>query len=136
VMSSCSWPRRKPSPSRQVGDLLVTPSDTFITEDGTLPITIIRREAFHLARDGVLYRGTEIIPGADVFIQQLRDRDISFRLLTNNSQRTRLDILAKLDRMGVKVEEEHVFTSAIATARFLAQQTLGELPLSSARAAC
>jgi NagD protein len=72
--------------------------------------------------DGVLYRGTELIPGADDFIGQLRQRRIPFRLLTNNSQRTRRDVVAKLARMGIDVEEEHIFTSAMATARFLAEQ--------------
>jgi NagD protein len=72
--------------------------------------------------DGVLYRGSELIPGADRFIAQLRQRGIAFRLLTNNSQRTRRDVVAKVARLGIEVEEEHVFTSAMATARFLAQQ--------------
>jgi NagD protein len=70
--------------------------------------------------DGVLYRGSEVIPGADTFIRELRERRVPFRLLTNNSQRTRLDVAAKLARMGIDVEEEHIFTSAMATARFLA----------------
>ena len=73
--------------------------------------------------DGVLYRGSELIPGADRFIRELRRRDIPFRFLTNNSQRTRRDVVAKLARMGVEVEEEHVYTCAMATARFLADQT-------------
>src|SRR5207248_2781011 len=42
--------------------------------------------------------------------------------LTNNSQRTRRDMAAKVARLGIEVKEEHVFTSAMATARFLAQQ--------------
>src|SRR5262245_40621071 len=75
--------------------------------------------------DGVLYRGSELIPGADDFIGQLRSRRIPFRLLTNNSQRTRRDVVAKLARMGIEVDEEHVFTSAMATARFLADQKPG-----------
>jgi NagD protein len=72
--------------------------------------------------DGVLYRGHELIPGADSFLGQLRARGIPFRLLTNNSQRTRRDVVAKLARLGINVEEEHIFSSAMATARFLAQQ--------------
>jgi NagD protein len=75
--------------------------------------------------DGVLYRGPELISGAAAFIQQLREREIPFRLLTNNSQRTRRDLVAKLARLRIDVEEEHVFTSAMATARFLAQQKPG-----------
>ena len=72
--------------------------------------------------DGVLYRGPQLIAGADDFVEQLRRRKIPFRLLTNNSQRTRRDVVAKLARMGIEVEEDHVFTSAMATARFLAEQ--------------
>ena len=72
--------------------------------------------------DGVLYRGHELIPGADAFVRELQTRGIPFRLLTNNSQRTRRDIVAKVGRLGIDVEEEHIFTSAMATARFLAKQ--------------
>src|SRR5438034_285404 len=83
------------------------------------------KHGFLIDMDGVLYRGPELIPGADDFIRELRTRDIPFRLLTNNSQRTRRDVAAKLARMGIDVDEEHVFTSAIATARFLARQKPG-----------
>ena len=80
------------------------------------------RFGFLIDMDGVLYRGPELIPGADRFVRELRERDIPFRFLTNNSQRTRRDVVARLVRMGLDVEDEHVFTSAMATARFLAQQ--------------
>jgi NagD protein len=83
------------------------------------------RHGYLIDMDGVLHRGPELIPGADYFIEQLRARDIPFRLLTNNSQRTRRDVVAKLARLRIGVEEGHVFTSAMATARFLAQQKPG-----------
>lgn len=77
---------------------------------------------FLIDMDGVLYRGPELIPGADTFVNRLRERDIPFCFLTNNSQRTRRDVVARLRRMGLDVEEQHVYTSAMATARFLAHQ--------------
>src|SRR5215468_6588833 len=83
------------------------------------------RHGYLIDMDGVVYRGTELIAGADRFVSLLRDRDIPFRFLTNNSQRTRRDVVARLVRMGLEVEEEHVFTCAMATARFLAQQKPG-----------
>ena len=83
------------------------------------------KHGYLIDMDGVLYKGHELIPGADAFIHELRSRDIPFRLLTNNSQRARRDIATKLDRLGIEVEEEHVFTSAMATARFLALQKPG-----------
>jgi NagD protein len=72
--------------------------------------------------DGVIYRGNQLIPGADRFIHELRSANIPFLFLTNNSQRTRRDVATKLTRLGIEIEESHVFTCAMATARFLAQQ--------------
>lgn len=89
-------------------------------QNGTNP-----RFGFLIDMDGVLYRGSHLIPGAERFVGGLRERDIPFLFLTNNSQRTRRDVAAKLARMGVDVGEEHVYTSAMATARFLAQQKPG-----------
>jgi NagD protein len=72
--------------------------------------------------DGVIYRGSELIPGADRFIGELLDLGLPFLFLTNNSQRTRRDVATKLHRMGIGVDESHIFTCAMATARFLADQ--------------
>jgi NagD protein len=72
--------------------------------------------------DGVIYRSSQFIEGAIDFIQMLRDWDIPFMFLTNNSQRTRRDVATKLQRMGMPVEEKNIFTCAMATARFLAGQ--------------
>jgi NagD protein len=72
--------------------------------------------------DGVIYRGTDVLPGADRFIHELRAANVPFLFLTNNSQRTRRDVATKLQRLGIDAEEHHVFTCAMATARFLAQQ--------------
>lgn len=75
--------------------------------------------------DGVIYRGQELIPGAERFIDELQREQIPFLFLTNNSQRTRRDVATRLQRLGMAVEEENVFTCAMATARFLAQQKPG-----------
>ncbi|MGD9637112.1 MAG: TIGR01457 family HAD-type hydrolase [Pirellulales bacterium] len=75
--------------------------------------------------DGVIYRSAQLIPGAVRFIQMLQEWSIPFLFLTNNSQRTRRDVATKLQRMGMPVEEKHIFTCAMATARFLARQKPG-----------
>jgi len=72
--------------------------------------------------DGVIYHDNQLIPGANRFIQELCESNVPFMFLTNNSQRTWRDVVTKLQRMGIEVSEEHVFTCAIATARFLARQ--------------
>jgi NagD protein len=83
------------------------------------------RHGYLIDMDGVLYRGSEVIPGAHRFVAELRRHDIPFRFLTNNSQRTRRDVVAKLARMGIEVEEHHVYTCAMATASFLERQKPG-----------
>jgi len=85
-------------------------------------MTIGTRKGFLIDMDGVIYRGPELIPGAAEFIAGLRRSRIPFMFLTNNSQRTRRDVAMKLTRMGVPVEDTHIFTCAMATARFLALQ--------------
>lgn len=82
-----------------------------------------KKNGFLIDMDGVIYKGSELIPGADRFINTLLERDIPFMFLTNNSQRTRRDIATKLNRMGFRgVQDYHVYTCATATAQFLAQQ--------------
>jgi NagD protein len=72
--------------------------------------------------DGVIYGGNTMIPGADKFIHELIKRDIPFTFMTNNSQRTRLESVRKLKRLGIEVNDKHIYNSAIATASFLASQ--------------
>lgn len=72
--------------------------------------------------DGVVYAGDTLIPGADLFINRLLKENIPFMFMTNNSQRTRVDAVRKLDKLGIKVKEEHVYTSGMATGKFLASQ--------------
>jgi NagD protein len=72
--------------------------------------------------DGVLVREDQAIPGADRFIGRLRERGTPFLVLTNNSIYTRRDLAARLAASGIEVPEEAIWTSALATARFLEDQ--------------
>jgi 5'-nucleotidase len=72
--------------------------------------------------DGVLVHEEELIPGADQFIARLRERSLPFLVLTNNSIYTRRDLAARLRATGLDVPEESIWTSALATARFLEDQ--------------
>ena len=72
--------------------------------------------------DGVIYGGEILIPGADKFIAGLRQEEIPFMFMTNNSQRNPLEVVRKLKRLGIEVEEKHVYNSAMATGKFLASQ--------------
>ena len=72
--------------------------------------------------DGVLVREEHAIPGADRFIARLRERGTPFLVLTNNSMYTGRDLAARLRASGLEVPEEAIWTSALATARFLESQ--------------
>jgi NagD protein len=75
--------------------------------------------------DGVLVHEENAIPGADTFIARLRERGLPFLVLTNNSMYTQRDLSARLSRTGLEVPEEAIWTSALATARFLEDQRPG-----------
>ena len=85
-------------------------------------VTIIMTQGYLIDMDGVIYRGSRLVPGADRFINLLSQRNIPYLFLTNNSQRTRRDVATKLQRMGIDTDEAHIFTCATATARFLARR--------------
>ncbi len=75
--------------------------------------------------DGVLLREEHAIPGASDFIARLRELEMPFLVLTNNSIYTRRDLAARLRRSGLDVPEDRIWTSALATARFLENQRPG-----------
>ena len=72
--------------------------------------------------DGVIVRGSEPVPGAPEFIARLRDRGARFLVLTNNSIYAPRDLANRLRYLGIEVPDDAIYTSAIATARFLHSQ--------------
>ena len=72
--------------------------------------------------DGVLIHEGVPIPGADEFLRRLRESGKPFLVLTNNSIYTPRDLHARLARMGLDVPVANIWTSALATARFLDEQ--------------
>ncbi len=75
--------------------------------------------------DGVLISEQRPIPGAAEFLDALRERGTPFLVLTNNSTYTRRDLAARLRTIGLAVPEDAIWTSALATARFLDDQRPG-----------
>src|SRR4051794_7014149 len=75
--------------------------------------------------DGVLVHEEEAIPGAAEFLRRLGELGRPFLVLTNNSIYTRRDLAARLRTSGIDIPEEAIWTSALATARFLDDQRPG-----------
>ncbi|MDT7704046.1 MAG: 5-nucleotidase [Pseudonocardiales bacterium] len=72
--------------------------------------------------DGVLVHEGRLIPGADTFIERLRDTSTPFLVLTNNSIYTPRDLQFRLRHTGIDLPVESLWTSALATAAFLDSQ--------------
>ncbi len=86
-------------------------------------IQIIReKRGYIIDMDGVLYHGNRLLPGARDFVNWLKKEKKKFVFLTNSSERTPRELQEKLKRLGIEVERNVFYTSALATAMFLASQ--------------
>jgi NagD protein len=83
------------------------------------------KKGFICDMDGVIYHGNAILPGATEFVEWLKAEDREFLFLTNNSQKSREELAQKLKRLGIDVDPLHFYTTALATASFLAHQQPG-----------
>ena len=98
-----------------------------------------RRWTYLTDMDGVLVREEHLVPGADLFLAELRAAGTAFLVLTNNSIYTPRDLHARLRTSGIDVPPSAIWTSALATAQFLDSQrpegtayTIGEAGLTTA----
>lgn len=83
---------------------------------------MINAKNFVMDMDGVIVRGSQPVPGAAEFIRKLQEKATPFLVLTNNSIYTPRDLANRLRFLGIDVPDDRVYTSAIATARFLQGQ--------------
>jgi NagD protein len=83
------------------------------------------KKGFIIDMDGVLYHGNKLLSGVKEFVGWLKREEKRFVFLTNSSERTPKELKEKLGRLGVEVDEGHFYTSALATAMFLANQKSG-----------
>jgi NagD protein len=72
--------------------------------------------------DGVLVHESQAIPGAAEFVSRLTELGTPFLVLTNNSIYTPRDLSARLRASGLDIPEAAIWTSALATSRFLTDQ--------------
>jgi NagD protein len=83
---------------------------------------IKEKKGFIIDMDGVIYHGNILLPGVTTFLKWLEETGKCYLFLTNSSQRTQKELQEKLQRLGINVGEQHFYTSALATAGFLASQ--------------
>ncbi|PKL07087.1 MAG: TIGR01457 family HAD-type hydrolase [Spirochaetae bacterium HGW-Spirochaetae-9] len=94
-----------------------------MTDKNPNALDIIRaKNAFIIDMDGVIYHGNRLLPGAAELVAWLKANDKKFLFLTNSSERSPAELSQKLARLGIEVDASHFYTSALATAAFLASQ--------------
>jgi NagD protein len=80
------------------------------------------KKGFICDMDGVIYHGNKLLPGVRKFVDWLKSENKKFVFLTNASERTPKELEEKLGRLGIEVDHSHFYTSALATATFMASQ--------------
>ena len=81
-----------------------------------------KKKGFICDMDGVIYHGDHLLPGAQDFVEWLKNENKKFLFLTNSSEKSPRELKEKLNRLGIQVEAINFYTSALATASFLTSQ--------------
>lgn len=76
-------------------------------------------KGFLIDLDGTIYRGNKLVPGAVEFINMLKRGDKKFLIISNNSSKSRRDYKNKLNKFGIEIDEDQIFTSTIATIDYI-----------------
>lgn len=83
------------------------------------------KDGFLCDMDGVIYHGNHLLDGVADFVDWLYRENKRFLFLTNSSERSPMELKQKLQRLGLDIDESHFYTSALATAKFLNDQSPG-----------
>lgn len=83
------------------------------------------KKGFICDMDGVIYHGNKLLDGVKEFVDWLYSENKQFLFLTNASRKTPRELQQKMLRLGLDISEEHFYTSALATAKFLQNQAPG-----------
>ncbi|NNK49612.1 MAG: TIGR01458 family HAD-type hydrolase [Gemmatimonadetes bacterium] len=79
--------------------------------------------------DGTVYLGRDLIPGSSEAIERLRAAGVPFLFTTNTSRMSRLDIVASLGSLGLRVDSSEVFSAPVAAARWLRDEGVRRIHL-------
>ena len=82
-------------------------------------------KCFLLDMDGTIYLGNELIDGAKEFLEKLKEKNIRYIFLTNNSSKNKDRYVEKLNKLGIEAHREDVFSSGEATTIYLNKQKKG-----------
>lgn len=75
--------------------------------------------------DGTLYHGTKRIEGADRLLRMLKELELPYQFVTNNSASSPEDVADRLNKMGIAAAASDVSSSAQAATEYIARQKPG-----------
>ena len=76
-------------------------------------------KCFLMDMDGTIFLGNHLLPGAREWLALLNERQVAYYFLTNNSSRSQVEYAEKLQRLGLDIPQEKIFTSGEATTIYL-----------------
>ncbi len=82
-------------------------------------------KCYLLDMDGTIYLGNELIDGAKEFLEKLKEKNIRYIFLTNNSSKNKDRYVEKLNKLGIEAHREDVFSSGEATTIYLSKKKKG-----------
>ena len=82
-------------------------------------------KCYLLDMDGTIYLGNELIDGAKEFLEKLKEKNIRYIFLTNNSSKNKDKYVEKLNKLGIEAHREDVFSSGEATTIYLSKKKKG-----------
>jgi 4-nitrophenyl phosphatase len=85
-------------------------------------IVMKKYKGYLIDLDGTMYKGTEKIEEAGDFVKKLKEKEIPYLFVTNNSSRTPAQVALKLNEFDIPCEENQVFTTSQATANYIYDQ--------------
>ena len=78
-------------------------------------------EAFVFDMDGVFYKGEQKLDGGKELIDFLKEQNIPFIFLTNNSRKIPKDYVKKLSDLGIVVKENKIITAGVLAKEYINQ---------------
>ncbi len=81
---------------------------------------------FVLDLDGTVYLDDQMIDGSMDFIDRVRSTGRSYLFFTNNSSKTTIQYIERLNGMGLAIQRQDIMTSGDVTIRYLKTKHLGQ----------
>ena len=92
---------------------------------GNIADDVRHKKLWLLDMDGTIYNEDTLFPGTIPFLEAIRAQGGRYMFITNNSSRSVVDYVKKMDRLGIPTCEDDFFTSAQATVLWLKQNHPG-----------